>query len=218
MHIAACPAVVPLRSCCLGAMAAVCLSALAQTEEVASYASNSYSADALPRSNLQLELSSMQVPSLNRRSAADTDSSVTLTGWSAPVPQGSGVGLGLGVVAPVNRPLGDARTNVPSNPGGLDLGLRWRSSEDRHGGRMHVGIWQRVTPTPDAISLIQQQSGVVNNNSSETRLEMQFSAASARGIKFELGGALGMQLNSGGDKVVLRVSHGRPMVYYRAKF
>ena len=46
---------------------------------------------------------------------------------------------------------------------------------------------------------------------------MQFSAASARGIQFELGGALGLQLNNN-EKVVLRISRGRPMVYYRLKF
>ncbi|MBC7681420.1 MAG: hypothetical protein H7172_03725 [Ferruginibacter sp.] len=196
-------------------MAAVFVSALAQAEQAAS--SNAYTSETVPRSSLQLELASVQVPSPDRANASNTDSHVTLTGWSALAPQAAGVGFGVDVVAPISRPVGDAQASIPSGSAGLDLGLRWRSSRDLQGGRMHVSIWQRVTSTPDAISLVQQLNGHANN-SAETRLEMQFSAASARGIHFELGGALGIQLNSGGDKVVLRVSHGRPMVYYRAKF
>jgi hypothetical protein len=92
-----------------------------------------------------------------------------------------------------------------------DLGVRWRSADDGV-GRVDLGLWQRITP--DAPSLAQQ---IAVQRSFAPRLEMQFSTASARGIRFELGGALGMQLNPN-ERVVLRLSKGRTMVYYRVRF
>lgn len=155
-----------------------------------------------PQPSLQLEFA--PVSGLDR----GVSSRVSLTGWSGLAPQ-SAIGFSAAVVPPTVSPA----LNGTATPSGLDLGLRWRSSEDRQ-GRVNVGLWQHVVSPTDAMALIQQANGESPYN---TRLEMQFSSATARGIQFELGGALGMQLNSN-EKVVLRVSRGRPMVYYRAKF
>lgn len=157
----------------------------------------------------QLELATLSAPSL-QRSDARLDSRLSLTGWSGPAPQ-AGIGLGLGLTAPrQNNLAGDGRNTAA----GLDLGLHWRSA-DQGQGRLRIGVWQRLSPWPDPVlGIASQTANPLNYN---TRLEMQFSAASARGIQFELGGALGLQLNQN-ERVVLRVSRGRPMVYYRLRF
>jgi hypothetical protein len=181
-----------LRSCGLPPLVALCMASwvYAQQDVVA------------PQPSLQLELA--PVPGLDR----NANSRMSLTGWSGSSPQ-SALGLSAAVVPPVASPALNGSSVSP----GLDLGLRWRSSEDSR-GRVNIGIWQHVAPAPDAMALIQRSNGDLGY---DTRLEMQFSSATARGIQFELGGALGMQLNNN-EKVVLRVSRGKPMVYYRAKF
>nr|WP_315242219.1 hypothetical protein [uncultured Albidiferax sp.] len=162
----------------------------------------------------QLELATQIAPMLQRADARP-DSRLTLTGWSGPTAQ-AGFGLGLGLTAPHHNLAGDGRTTSggAGGPGGLDLGLHWRSA-DQGQGRVRIGVWQRLSPWPDPLPGIASQTA--NPMNYNTRLEMQFSAASARGIQFELGGALGMQLNKN-ERVVLRVSKGRPMVYYRLRF
>ncbi|BDT67938.1 hypothetical protein os1_21170 [Comamonadaceae bacterium OS-1] len=157
----------------------------------------------------QLELATLSVPNLQRADVR-MDSRLTLTGWSGPAHR-AGVGVGLGLTAPRQNLAGDTRT-APEGPGGLDLGLHWRSA-DQGQGRVRIGVWQHLGPWPEP-GIASQTANPLNYN---TRLEMQFSAASARGIQFELGGALGLQLNNN-EKVVLRVSRGRPMVYYRLRF
>ena len=178
---------------CLVALATLCSDGFVQAHE----------GDPAP----QLELATLSTPS-PQRSDARMDSRLTLTSWSGPAPT-AGMGVGLGWTAPRPSPGDDGRNAAP----GLDLGLHWRSA-DQGQGRVRIGVWQRVNPWPDPTSLANQITNPINYN---TRLEMQFSAASARGIQFELGGALGLQLNNN-ERVVLRVSRGRPMVYYRLKF
>lgn len=156
--------------------------------------------------SLSLELASRTPPMLNDAA----NSRLSLTGWSATAPQ-AGMGIGLGLAVPEQRAQGLPQRTTPSR---LDLGLNWRTA-DVGRGRFQFGVWQRVSAAPDAMSLIQQANGPAN--SYDTRLEMQFSAASSRGIRFELGGALGLQLNNN-ERVVLRLSRGKPMVYYRARF
>nr|WP_315183984.1 hypothetical protein [uncultured Albidiferax sp.] len=156
----------------------------------------------------QLELATLSMPNLQRADARP-DSRLTLTSWSGPTDR-AGFGLGVGLTTPQHNLAGDGR----HTPGGLDLGLHWRSA-DRGQGRVRIGVWQQVGSWPDPVLGIASQTANPLNYS--TRLEMQFSAASARGIQFELGGALGMQLNKN-ERVVLRVSRGRPMVYYRLRF
>jgi hypothetical protein len=155
----------------------------------------------------QLELATLTTPSMQRADGR-MNSRMSLTGWSAPTPQ-AGVGLGLGWSVPSQSALGDGRSAAP----GLDLGLHWRSA-DQGQGRVRIGVWQHVNPWQDPVGVANPAINPVNYN---TRLEMQFSAASARGIQFELGGALGLQLNNN-ERVVLRLSRGKPMVYYRVKF
>ena len=185
-----------LRLCALAALWGGC--ALAQQE------AGFEQAPANP-SRLRLELSTIAVPN----SYDGGGSRINLTGWSG-APAQAGVGLGLGLASRENRSLGGGHTTVSR----LDLGLNWRSAEWSQGRRFNIGVWQRLSPTPDTMSLIQQTAPPVDY---DTRLEMQFSAASARGIRFELGGALGMQLNNN-ERLVLRVSHRKPMLYYRVRF
>lgn len=96
---------------------------------------------------------------------------------------------------------------------GLNLGLHWRSADEGR-GRMRIGVWQDLRTHFEPQGLASQTNNPLRYS---TRLEMQFSAASARGLQFELGGALGLQLNPH-ERVVLRLSKGRTMVYYRVKF
>lgn len=155
----------------------------------------------------QLELATLIVPSMQGTDGR-MDSRMTLTGWPGPAPK-AGVGFGLGWTVPNQSPM-EYGHNVAS---GLDLGLHWRSA-DQGQGRVRIGVWQHLSPGSGPVDMASQTNNPINYN---TRLEMQFSAASARGIQFELGGALGLQLNNN-ERVVLRVSKGRPMVYYRVKF
>ena len=197
MCAAAFRSVVPchLRLCALAALWGGC--ALAQQEA-------GFEPVPANPSRLRLELSTMAVPN----SYDGGGSRINLTGWSG-APAQAGMGVGLGLASLESRPLGGSHTAVSR----LDLGLNWRSAE-RGQGRFNIGVWQRLSPAPDAMSLIQQAAPPADY---DTRLEMQFSAASARGIRFEMGGALGMQLNNN-ERLVLRVSHRKPMLYYRVRF
>ncbi len=183
-------AFLPFWLCLLGA--GVCASAAqAQSEDA--------SPDVAIQPVLQLELANPVTLGLQ-------DQRVALTGWyGSPSPRAAAWGLGLSV--PAYSPLAGWYGRMPST----DLGVRWRSADDGV-GRVDLGLWQRITP--DAPSLAQQ---IAVQRSFAPRLEMQFSTASARGIRFELGGALGMQLNPN-ERVVLRLSKGRTMVYYRVRF
>lgn len=160
--------------------------------------------------SLQLEMSTLSTPAMQPPDGRP-DARLTLTGWSDTASMG-GIGVGLGVAVPSHQNMvEDGRQAAP----GLDLGLglHWRSA-DQGQGRVRIGVWQHVSPWPGTADIASLATYPINYN---TRLEMQFSAASARGIQFELGGALGLQLNNN-ERVVLRVSRGRPMVYYRLKF
>ncbi|MEO5794034.1 MAG: hypothetical protein ABIP34_03120 [Rhodoferax sp.] len=181
---------------CLVALAALCCDALvrAQAQE---------GGEPTP----QWELATQSAPSLQRADGR-MDSRTTLTGWSGPASK-AGVGMGLGWTVPSQTTVGDGRSTAP----GLDMGLHWRSV-DQGQGQIRIGVWQHVSPWPSPVGIARQTTNPIHYN---TRLEMQFSAASARGIQFELGGALGMQLNNN-ERVVLRLSRGKPMVYYRVKF
>jgi hypothetical protein len=183
-------AVRPLWLCVLGV--GFCASAVrAQSEDA--------SPDAAVQPVLRLELS-------NPVSMGLLDKRIAVTGWyGSPSQRASAWGLGLAL------PTHSQQASRYESTAGADLGLRWRSAEEGL-GQVHLGLWQRVTP--DAPSLAQQ---IAVQPSFDTRLEMQFSAASARGIRFELGGALGMQLNKD-EKIMLRAKRGKPMVYYRALF
>ena len=156
----------------------------------------------------QLEISTLSAPAM-QPSDERLDARLILTGWSATAPLG-GMGVGLGITVPNHQNMvGEGRQAAP----GLNLGLHWQSA-DQGQGRVRVGVWQHVSPWPGPAGIASLATYPANYN---TRLEMQFSAASARGIQFELGGALGLQLNNN-ERVVLRVSRGRTMVYYRLKF
>lgn len=185
-------AAVPLSPRCWVALATLVCSGFVQAQEATELAPQMELATGFP----------LPLP----QSGAGIGSRITLTGWSGVAPM-AGIGVGLGVDIPGQGVTGDRRTAAP----GLDLGLHWRSSDQ---GGVRVGISQQWKPWSSPLGMDGPTGRTFQYN---TRLEMQFSAASARGIQFELGGALGLQLNNN-EKLVLRVSRGRPMVYYRLKF
>jgi hypothetical protein len=184
-----------LGSCCLYVLGLGCCAPEAQAQ-----------GEREPSSSTPLVQPLWQVE-LSRPAPLDsTDNRIALTRWSAdPVQRGAGWGLGLAL---------PAQSNGRDGHSGIDLGLRWRSAQDG-AGQVRAGVWLRAATLPDTPATLAQQ--ISDRPNLDTRLEMQFSSATARGIQFELGGAFGMQLNSN-EKVLLRVSSGRPMLYYRAKF
>ncbi len=189
--VALSPVVLLSPRCCV-ALAALCCDGLVRAQETV-------------ESTPQFEWANQSTPSL-QPAEGHTDSRVTLTGWSGPAPR---TGMGIGLALPRMGSLGDGRKPAT----GLDLGLHWRSA-DQGQGRVRIGVWQRLGSWSEPVGVASPGAEAVRYN---TRLEMQFSAASARGIQFELGGALGLQLNNN-ERVVLRVSRGKPMVYYRVRF
>lgn len=152
----------------------------------------------------RLEISAAPIPNLDNIDANTGTTRLDLTSWPRKS-QGSMLGVSLGLSVPSSSSL-DPRTQ----PQSMDVGLRWRSTMDNT-RRLDVSAWRRVTPVPDAITLIQGKQPDLYG----TRVEMQFTTSRSR-IVPELG-AIGVQL-SGGAKLSLRAKHGKPMLYYRARF
>lgn len=152
----------------------------------------------------RLEISAAPIPSLDNADGLGGTTRLDLTSWPRK-PQNSMLGVSLGLSVPSSSAL-DPRTP----PQSVDLGFRWRSSVDST-RRLDVSAWRRVTPVPDAITLINGRQPELYG----TRVEMQFTTSRSR-IVPELG-AIGMQL-SGGAKLSLRAKHGKPMLYYRSRF
>jgi hypothetical protein len=87
-----------------------------------------------------------------------------------------------------------------------ELGVRWRSGWRGH-HRLDVAAWHGASGDPAAPG--GDAAGAYN-----ARVELQFRDAK-RALGFDLPhGALGLQLR-GGSKLMLRASHGGPMLYYR---
>jgi hypothetical protein len=152
----------------------------------------------------RLELSAAPIPNLDNIDTSAGTTRLDLTSWPRKA-QDSMLGVSLGLSVPSSPSL-DSRVQ----PQSVDVGLRWRSTMDNT-RRLDVSAWRRVTPVPDAITLIQGKQPDLYG----TRVEMQFTTGRSR-IVPELG-AIGMQL-SGGAKLSLRAKHGKPMLYYRARF
>jgi hypothetical protein len=153
----------------------------------------------------RLEISGATVPRLDSVDGPFSMKRVDFTTWPRSESR-SMLGMSLGLSVPPGSPLD------PRSTQSLDVGLRWRSTLDST-RRIDISAWRRVTPVPDAISLINSSSraGLYG-----TRVEMQFTSGSSRGFVPELG-AIGLQLD-GGARLSLRAKHGQPMLYYRAKF
>ncbi|WP_427912477.1 hypothetical protein ACPWT1_17805 [Ramlibacter sp. MMS24-I3-19] len=94
-------------------------------------------------------------------------------------------------------------------PGSVDIGLQWRQplSSQRY---VDITAWRRVTPPPDAMSLIQQQDTVYG-----ARVEMKLTSPSLK--RFLADKFIGMQLDSGA-RIGLKKSNGNPTIYYRNQF
>lgn len=157
--------------------------------------------DAGPR----IEVSAAPVVRLNNLDGPFSTTRVDLTSW--PWPRDSSMlGVSLGLSVPPGSPLD------PRSTQSFDVGLRWRSTLDST-RRIDASAWRRVTPVPDAISLI---NGSAGQDLYGTRVEMQFTSARSHGFVAERG-AIGVQLE-GGARLSLRAKHGKPMLYYRARF
>ncbi len=152
----------------------------------------------------RLELSAAALPTLDNADGSANTTRLDLTGWPRNTSD-SMLGVSLGLSVPSGSAL-DPRTP----PQSVDVGLRWRSTLV-NARRLDVSAWRRVAPTTDAITLINSSQPELYGS----RVEMQFKTGGSR-IVPELG-AIGMQL-SGGAKLSLRAKHGKPMLYYRARF
>ena len=94
-------------------------------------------------------------------------------------------------------------------PGSVDVGLQWRQplSSQRY---VDITAWRRVSPAPDALSLIQQQDTVYG-----ARVEMKLSSPSLK--RFLSDKFIGMQLDSGA-RIGVKRTNGNPTIYYRNQF
>ncbi|HSV55172.1 MAG TPA: hypothetical protein VLJ57_23810 [Burkholderiaceae bacterium] len=153
----------------------------------------------------RVEISAAPVIRMNSLDGPFSTTRLDFTSWPRTT-ESSMVGISLGLSVPPNSPL------APRSTQSVDVGLRWRSTLDST-RRIDVAAWRKVTPVPDTISLINGSSG---QDVYGTRVEMQFTAARYHGLVPELG-AIGVQLN-GGARLSLRAKHGKPMLYYRARF
>lgn len=159
---------------------------------------------------LSLEVRRAPAPQFDADEGVPNGSRVDITGWTRP-PSRAGLGLSLGLRVPDGaEPPAWAATGGGGSA--TDLGLRWRSGWDNN-RRFDVLAWRRVSSdaNPSAMRLIENRQPGYG-----TRVEMQFKGARFGRFSTELG-ALGMQL-SGGARLSLRARHGRPMLYYRARF
>lgn len=152
----------------------------------------------------RLEISAAPIPNLDNVDGSSSTTRLDVTRWPRKA-QDAMLGVSVGLSVPSGSAL-DPRTP----PQSVDVGLRWRSIMDAT-RRLDVSAWRRVTPVPDAITLIHGRQPDLYG----TRVEMQFTTSRSR-IVPELG-AIGVQL-SGGAKLSLRAKHGKPMLYYRARF
>lgn len=203
-----------------GCLCGAAWSAETDDEPFAQAALNTISAEGNPA---RLELNTHVPPRLDNPDGPFSTTRLDITGWprqDAGARSAIGLSLGLNLprgTVPDSRPgaAQEARLGQSAAPDAryqqsVDLGVRWRSSLDSS-RRIDVSAWRRVTPAPDAISLINSAQPDIYG----TRVEMQFTARKSALVP-ELG-AIGMQLSSGA-KLSLRTRHGKPMLYYRARF
>jgi hypothetical protein len=94
-------------------------------------------------------------------------------------------------------------------PGSVDVGFQWRQAISGH-QTVDISAWRRVTPTPDALALVQQQDTVYG-----ARVEMKLKSTSAK--TFFADKFVGLQLDSGA-RIGLKKSNGNPTLYYRNQF
>lgn len=155
---------------------------------------------------LRLELSAAQLPRFEPSDAAGTGPRLDLT----LLPPRSSVGLALGMGnLPTAQPQGSPAFAAANRPT-LDVGVTVRHTLD-NSRQIDVTAWRRMTPEPDAYTLIQQQQPRYM-----ARVEMNLKPASKTGLVAERG-FLGVQLG-GGAKLSLKRKDGRPMLYYRTSF
>jgi hypothetical protein len=146
---------------------------------------------ALPR--LEAQDSGFQAPrvdvSLFPQQAAGLGAVVGMSGFSARQPQAIGL--------------------QPQRPS-VDLGVRW--SHKLQTQQVDITAWRRMNVDDDAYSLIQARQPVYG-----ARFEMSLSGARKKGFKADLGGFIGLQLESGA-RISVKRKNGGPMFYYRTTF
>lgn len=93
----------------------------------------------------------------------------------------------------------------------LDVGLTWRHTTDSN-YQVDFTAWRRMSPQPDAWSLVQQRQ----TPTYVARVEFNLGAGSRSGLVADKG-FLGVQLENGA-RIALKRKDGGAMVYYRKKF
>jgi hypothetical protein len=119
---------------------------------------------------------------------------------------GFGLALGMSGFQPPQAALGPS-TSPSTN---FDVGVHWRHTTDSN-YQVDVAAWRRMTPQPDAYTLIQQRQAPTYM----ARVELNLSGKGS-GLMAERG-FIGMQLE-GGARVTLGRKNGGTMLYYRTKF
>ena len=99
---------------------------------------------------------------------------------------------------------------APARPS-FDLGVHWRHTFDSE-RQLDITAWRRMTPPPDALTLIQQREPMVY----AARVELKLNAPRKSGLA-AAAGFIGMQLESGA-RISIKRKDGRPMIYYRTAF
>jgi hypothetical protein len=140
---------------------------------------------------------------------AEQDSAPAASAWSGDMVAWAGESADGGRLRP-----GLALTVTPplsfmAQPGSVDIGLKWRQPLS-HQKSVDITAWRRLSPPPDALSLVQQQSTVYG-----ARVEMKLTSPSLK--RFMVDKFIGMQLDSGA-RIGIRRSNGNPTIYYRNQF
>lgn len=116
----------------------------------------------------------------------------------------------LGFAATITTHEAGSAGRAAGSVSAFDLGVHWRHTLDNN-HRIDVTAWRRLTPPPDALTLVQ-----LRQPSYGARIEMKLAPARASGLVADYG-FIGLQLESGA-RLTLRKKDGRPTLVYRVKF
>lgn len=164
----------------------------------------------LPRAEQQqarLEISTFALPRIDGLDGGFASQRVDVT-LLPPRRTAMGLAMGMSGIFALANPTGAGLAPTPQLA--LDVGLRWRHTLDSN-QRIDITAWRRVTPQPDAYTLVQARQPTYG-----ARVELNLNSARRSGLVADRG-FLGLQLESGG-RFTVRRKDGRPMIYYRTRF
>ena len=183
---------------------AACHGAFAQQADFTIAAMDS--AALVPRSETlpRVEITHSSLPRLESQDGPMGGSRLDLT--VLPSRRSLGLALGMTGFQPQQPVAGQF-----AQPFNVDVGLTWRHTTDGN-HQIDVSAWRRVTPQPDAWTLIQQRQPTY-----VARVEYSMAGAGAKSGLVADRGFLGLQLENGA-RISLKRKDGGAMVYYRKKF